>query len=105
MQVLRSISLIIFGLLGIAVLCALIFEQIRYVNASIKVEHIAEVVAEEKVPDIPVEKPMDPWGSEFKLERADSEVRVISAGPDKILNTKDDIKSRWVKRRRKTDLD
>ena len=34
---------------------------------------------------------VDPWGKQYRLVKEDSALRFVSAGPDRILGTEDDI--------------
>ena len=74
----------IFGALGILVLISLTFDEIKRQKAVFK----TELVLQNKDT---YENLIDPWGTEFRVENVDNGVRVISAGPDKKLNTRDDI--------------
>lgn len=74
--------------LGILVLVSLIFNQVNYSLASFRAKKIAEHIDTHKKIDF---KTIDPWGSEFKVEDIRDEIWVRSAGPDRIINTSDDI--------------
>lgn len=43
-----------------------------------------------------VEADVDPWGVRYFLRGSDSRYRVVSAGPDRVPDTEDDIHSPWV---------
>lgn len=43
-----------------------------------------------------VEADVDPWGVRYFLRGNDSRYRVVSAGPDRVPDTGDDIQSPWV---------
>ena len=74
----------IFGALGILVLISLTFDEIKRQKAVFKTELFLQ--DKENYDNL-----IDPWGTEFRVENVDNGVRVISAGPDKKLNTRDDI--------------
>ena len=74
----------IFGALGILVLISLTFDEIKRQKAVFKTELFLQ--DKETYDNL-----IDPWGTEFRVENVDNGVRVISAGPDKKLNTRDDI--------------
>lgn len=74
----------IFGFLGVLVLVSLTFDEIRYRASYVKAESVLNK-------NQSYDNLMDPWGKEFQIEKVTDNVRVISAGPDGKLNTRDDI--------------
>ncbi len=88
----------IFGTLGILVLISLTFDEIKRQKAVFKTELILQ--DKESYNNL-----IDPWGTEFQVENVNDGIRVISAGPDKKLNTRDDILLLKRKKSRKIGID
>lgn len=91
----NTIGMVAFGILGIVVLVALGLEEIRSRNAQKRADIIANWFANREEGAWNNRKLIDPWGTEFEVENEGEKIRVISAGPDRAINTADDIKSEW----------
>ena len=81
------------GILGLSVLTVLIFEEIKSRSTKNQMDAIAELIAGQDDEIIVSNK--DAWGTYFEIENSDDSIRVISAGPDKVIHTTDDILGKW----------
>ena len=58
-----------------------------------QMDAIAELISSQEETIIVSNK--DPWGTDFEVQKSENNLRVVSAGPDKMIHTADDIVGKW----------